>query len=200
MNLTRRNLVLGAVTAALVVRLPPVLAQTDPSATFVAGFGRDLVAIVNGPGSAEAKAAQMETAIERSVDVDAIARFCLGRFVRQASPAQLADYTRLFHRVLARTITGHIGDYRGVSFTVGRTLPNADGHAVLTVVVRPGQAPAQVQWVVAKTDGGPKVVDVVAEGTSLRLTQRSDYGSFLSRNGGDVAALIAAMKRQTGQA
>jgi phospholipid transport system substrate-binding protein len=38
---------------------------------------------------------------------------------------------------------------------------------------------------------------VVAEGTSLRLTQRSDYTSFLSQHNGDVGALIAALKRQT---
>jgi phospholipid transport system substrate-binding protein len=44
--------------------------------------------------------------------------------------------------------------------------------------------------------GSPKIVDVVAEGTSLRLTQRSDYASYLSQHGNNVDALIAAMKAQ----
>ena len=39
-------------------------------------------------------------------------------------------------------------------------------------------------------------MDVVAEGTSLRLTQRSDYASYLTHNGNDVEKLIAAMRRQ----
>jgi phospholipid transport system substrate-binding protein len=55
-----------------------------------------------------------------------------------------------------------------------------------------------VQWVVDEVDGHPKIVDVVAEGTSLRLTQRSDYGSYLQQHGDSVDALIAAMRRQVG--
>lgn len=65
-----------------------------------------------------------------------------------------------------------------------------------TTVQRPGNAPTNVRWVVSTTTGSPKIVDVVAEGTSLRLTQRSDYASFLGRNGNNLDALLAAMRRQ----
>ena len=40
------------------------------------------------------------------------------------------------------------------------------------------------------------MVDVIAEGTSLRLTQRSDYAAFLSHNNNNIQALIDAMKQQ----
>ncbi len=60
----------------------------------------------------------------------------------------------------------------------------------------PNSAPTNVRWVVSTATGTPKIVDVVAEGTSLRLTQRSDYASYMSRNGNNVDALLAAMKRQ----
>jgi phospholipid transport system substrate-binding protein len=40
---------------------------------------------------------------------------------------------------------------------------------------------------------------VIAEGTSLRLTQRQDYASFLSHNGNSIPALIAAMHQQVSQ-
>jgi phospholipid transport system substrate-binding protein len=53
-----------------------------------------------------------------------------------------------------------------------------------------------VQWVVNQVGGRPRVIDVVAEGTSLRLTQRSDYAAYLSRNNNSVDALISAMKQQ----
>ncbi len=41
---------------------------------------------------------------------------------------------------------------------------------------------------------------MVAEGTSLRLTQRSDYASYLSRNNNNIDALITAMQQQVAQA
>ena len=44
-----------------------------------------------------------------------------------------------------------------------------------------------------------KVIDVIAEGTSLRLTQRSDYAAYLTRNNNDVDALINAMRQQLAQ-
>ena len=37
---------------------------------------------------------------------------------------------------------------------------------------------------------------MVAEGTSLRLTQRSDYSSYLNHNGNNIDSLIGAMRRQ----
>jgi phospholipid transport system substrate-binding protein len=46
---------------------------------------------------------------------------------------------------------------------------------------------------------GRRAYCVIAEGTSMRLTQRDDYASFLARNNGDVEALIAALRRQAAE-
>ena len=110
--------------------------------------------------------------------MDAIARFCLGRFVSRATPAQLAEFTQLFHGVLVNNITTKIGEYRGVTFRMAETAARGAETFVGTVVQRPNQAPTNVRWVVSNASGTPKIVDVVAEGTSLRLTQQSDYASF----------------------
>jgi phospholipid transport system substrate-binding protein len=41
-----------------------------------------------------------------------------------------------------------------------------------------------------------RIIDVVAEGVSLRLTQRSDYAAFLTRNNNDIDSLMRAMRQQ----
>ncbi len=69
-----------------------------------------------------------------------------------------------------------------------------------TTVERPNNPPTQVDWIISEASGNPKIVDVVAEGTSLRLTQRSDYASYLHQNNGSVAALIEAMRHQVANA
>jgi len=101
-----------------------------------------------------------------------------------------------FQRYLMGNITGKVGDYQGVSFTMGRTQAREAEAIVSTTVTRPGNAPNKVDWIVGDETGTPKIVDVIAEGTSLRLTQRSDYSAFLTRNGGNVQALIDAMAKQ----
>ena len=142
------------------------------------------------------KEQQIRPLIDQAVDVDAIARFCLGRFVSTATPPQLTEFTRLFHGVLVNNITSKIGEYRGVTFHMTETTMRGGEAYVGTTVQRPNNAPTNVHWVVSTTTGAPKIVDVVAEGTSLRLTQRSDYASFLSHNANSIDSLLAAMRRQ----
>ena len=202
--LTRRAL-LAAATAVSFLGLvtggmPFARAQgTDAATTFVDRTGKALVAAVNGPGSAEQKKEALRTIIDRDVDVAEIARFCLGRFWRVATPQQQQDYTALFHQVLVNNITGKIGDYKGVAFALGRGSPRGADTAVSTTVTRPGNEPSRVDWLVTMVSGAPKITDVIAEGTSLRLTQRDDYSAFLARNNGNVQALIDAMRRQSVQ-
>jgi phospholipid transport system substrate-binding protein len=63
-------------------------------------------------------------------------------------------------------------------------------------VERPNNAPATVDWVVGQAASAPKIVDLVAEGTSLRVTQRQDYASYLSQNANNIDALIQAILKQ----
>ncbi|HEY6431680.1 MAG TPA: ABC transporter substrate-binding protein, partial [Acetobacteraceae bacterium] len=113
-----------------------------------------------------------------------------------ATPQQQQQYLDLFHRVLVGSIDAKIGEYQGVTFTIGRTVTRAEGQVVSTIINRPGQAPADVDWVVQTVNGSPKIVDVIADGTSLRLTQRSDYSSFIVHNNESIQALLDAMKKQ----
>ena len=201
--LTRRTLLISSAPVLLAAGLvlksglawaaPPAPAEAT---TFVLALGSKLTSIVNGQGDYDAKKRALQPLIEQAVDIDGIARFCLGRFFRTATPAQQADYLHVFHDVLVNNIGGKIGEFEGVSFRPTTTLQRDNDDLVGTLITRPNQQPNTVQWVVEQVDGRPKVVDVIAEGTSLRLTQRSDYSAYLSRNGNNVDALVAAMKQQ----
>ena len=196
--LTRRRLLAFTAVTALVAAcgLRPAAAQSSSANAFIKQFADSLVSIVNGPeGNAQKKAA-LGPVIDSNVDVARIARFCLGRFWATATPAQQSEYTTLFHQVLLNEISGHLGDYRGVSYAMtGDTSQGADT-LVGTLINRPNAPAANVKWVVDSSSGAPKVVDVIAEGTSMRLTQRNDYASYFSQHGNNIDALIAALKKQ----
>ena len=205
--MTRRTLLTlaagGAVTLAGASVLPrswlahPAYAQSEGQASaFVKRTGTQLVDVVNGPGSTAEKRQRLQQVIDSTVDVAGIARFCLGRFWRRASPEQQRTYVGLFHEVLLNNIAGHLGEYQGVRFDMGDAQHRADGDHVSTTIMRPNNPPAQVDWVIDNVNGSPKVIDVIAEGTSLRLTQRSDYAAYLTRNGDNVQTLIDALRRR----
>ncbi len=202
--LTRRTLLTVSLAGAALVGgggFPGLAhAQTaEQAVAFVDQTGKELTGVVNSPGSAADKQPKLKEIVDRVVDVDSVARFCLGRFWRTATPDQQKAYLLLFHQVLLKNITSKLGDFQGVPFVVGRATPHDGAVSVATVGTRPGNSPANVEWLVNAGRGGPHIIDVVAEGTSLRLTQRSDYASYLARNGNSVSALLDAMKQQLTQ-
>jgi len=200
----RRTLLILA-TATLLPGTPVLIGRAaaqspDNASAFVKSIGDKLVGVVNGPGTEREKRERLTQIIDSGVDVDGVARFCLGRYWRNASPEQQKRYTELFHQVLVNNITSKLGEYQGVRFTMGRAQHRDDNDVVSTVVERPNNPPTNVDWIISNASGSPKIIDVVAEGTSLRLTQRSDYASYLSRNNNNIDALLNAMQQQVAQA
>jgi len=196
----RTQFLLSGLALGLALLLSAPRARAQDAAAFVRQTGDALVQVVNSTAPRPTKREELERVLDRTVDVEGIARFALGRFWRAANPQQQQEYVHLFHEVLLNSITSKLGEYRGVQFTVGRTVPRQGGATVQTVILRPNNPPTNVQWVVADTGGSAKIEDVIAEGTSLRVTQQSDYISYLQHNGNSVQALINALRRQLAQA
>ncbi len=194
---------LAAVTSA-VVALPASTAHaqaTDKAAAFAKATGDKLVSVINGPGSDHDKRVALTRVIDATVDVDGVARFCLGRFWTQATPAEQKEYLSLFHAVLVTNITSKLWPVSGCIVHDGPD-PRAgrEDVAVLTTVLRPNNPPADVDPGLSPAPPpSPRIIDVIAEGTSPWPTQRQDYASFLSHNGNSIPALIAAMRQQVSQ-
>lgn len=179
---------------ALSARAAP---SPQAAASFIQQAGSELAADLNAPGTVAAKRPQLVAFMERVVDVDEVGRFVLGRYWRTATPQQQQEYLQLFRTVLTNAVVLRLGDYQGgVTLSVVRSEPAGDGVHVATQIARPGNATYNVTWVVGGTDGQPRIVDVIAEGVSLRQTQRSDYASYLQQHGGNVGALIQALQAQ----
>lgn len=203
--LTRSVLIRRLAAALLAASLAaPARAQVAPqdAADFIQRAGVQLATTIGGAGSVDEKRRRIAPFMAEVVDVEGVARFVLGRFWRLATPEQQRTYVGLFNQVLANSIAGRLGEYRGadaVKVTVGRPDPRPEGVLVPTTIVRPNNQPVNVTWLVTEAGGKPKVADVIAEGMSLRLAQRSDYSAYIQRNNNDVGALIRALEVQVSQ-
>jgi len=169
--------------------------------TFVDKAGQDLVNAINDQRLNQAQRRDKVASILRTaIDIEGTGRFILGRYVRQASPAELQDYLKPFDEIIIRNLSSRFGEYRGVKFSLGRSQQRTEEDALVsTLVERPNTPSFTLDWRVAEINGQPKVVDVIAEGTSLRLTTRSEYAAVIQRNSGRVASLLDAMRGQIAQ-
>jgi phospholipid transport system substrate-binding protein len=188
-----------AMTALGHFAIPAAHAEMDinTAAQFIQGTGQELVSVLNSSQPVAARRQQVAAVLRKTVDVDGVGRFILGRWWRVATPAEQQEYMKLFEETLIRNLSARFGEYQGVRFSLGRAQQRTEDDALVnTFIERPNSAPFSLDWRVGEVGGQPRVVDVIAEGTSLRLTQRSEYSAVISRNGGQVAPLLDAMRRQ----
>jgi phospholipid transport system substrate-binding protein len=196
---------LAAMLAGVILSTPlwcgqPAWGQSGPQAVaLVTATSEQLVLIVNAKDPREDKRRQLRAVIDATVDVDDIARFCLGRFWNVATPDQRQQYLVRFHDLLVSEIAGRLGDYQGVAVQIGAVEPNSDVQIVATMVKRPKDPPVEVDWVVSTTTGRPKIIDLLASGTSMRLTRSADVTAYLAHHHYDVHELIEAMNHQVAQ-
>jgi phospholipid transport system substrate-binding protein len=200
----RRLLLSSPFFAAVALALPQVgRAEMDlnRATTFVQTAGNELVAAINDPRlDLNARREKVAQILRRTIDIEGTGRFILGRYVRQATPAEIAEYNRLFDDIIVRNLSARFGEYRGVRFSLGRSQQRTEEDALVnTIIERPNTPPFSLDWRVSEIGGQPRVVDVIAEGTSLRLTTRSEYSAVIQRNGGRVASLLEAMRNQITQ-
>jgi phospholipid transport system substrate-binding protein len=203
-TMTRRLILTAPLLAAGLIALPRVArAQIDPgrATAFIQTAGNELVAAIDDPRiNLVTRRERVAATLRRTIDIEGTGRFILGRYVRQATPAELAEYNRLFDDIIVRNLSARFGEYRGVRFSLGRSQQRTEEDVLVnTIVERPNTPAFSLDWRVSEINGQPRVVDVIAEGTSLRLTTRSEYSAVIQRNGGRVASLLEAMRNQIAQ-
>lgn len=189
-HLTRRTL-LGT---ACFLGLLPSLAAASPATDFVSSFGDQLATILNAKTSTAQKREKVLPLLRKNVDIQGIGRYVLGRYWRVATSEQQKEYLHLFENVLLYAVTAQIGHYENVSLHIIGSVSTPAGEKVSLQVRRPHQPDVNMTTVISGNP--PKVIDLYGEGASMRMTQRSDYSAYLSRNGGKVQTLIDALKKQ----
>jgi phospholipid transport system substrate-binding protein len=191
----RALLALPAALAPLAAHAQHMDAQR--ATAFIQSTGEELVAVLNSNAPVTERREQVAAILRRAVDIEGTGRFILGRWWRVATPAEQQEYLRLFEESLIRNLASRFGEFQGVRFSIGRSQARTEEDVLVTTLVeRPNTAPLTLDWRVAEVNGQPRIVDLVAEGSSLRLTQRSEYSSVIQRGGNQVSALLAAMRAQ----
>lgn len=129
-----------------------------------------------------------------NVDLNSVGRFILTRYWNKATPDQRQEFLALFEDVAVYTWATKFKDYSGEAMTVLGVRQEADEVFVDSTLEQRQGPPVMVIWRLNKTPAGYRVVDLTVEGISMVLTYRSEYTSVIQRSGGDVGALLTAMR------
>lgn len=189
----------GLAVAAFSVAPPASATAEGRSSQFVERLGRDAITVLTDEGlSREARLAGFRQLLRDGFAIEAIGRFVLGRHWTQASGEQRAAFLVAFEDFVVNSYAARFSQYGGETLRiVDERADGESGHAVNSQIVRPSAPPIMVQWRVRDAEGGPKIVDVVIEGVSLAITQRSEFASVIQQNGGRIDPLIEQLRQKS---
>jgi phospholipid transport system substrate-binding protein len=131
-------------------------------------------------------------------DGPGIARFVLGRYWRSASEQEQQEFLKLFEDYVVFVYGTRLSNFSGETFKVRGTRIDETGTIVSTDILSPnGEAPIKVDWRLITDHGAFKINDVIIEGISMLVTQRSEFASVIQRHGGQVSGLLELMRERT---
>ncbi len=194
----RRTVLATALLGTALPWLPAAATASVPDAeSFIRQIGDEVMVILTDQSKNDSqKLAELKAMLDSYTDIDLISRLVLGRYWKTASDAERDDYVQLFHELLMKTLAARLGDYNGQTFEiVGSQQVSKVDSTVATKIIRvAGKPPLNVDWRVRDRDGNFAIIDVVAEGVSLVVSQRNEVGSIVEREG--MPGLIAAMRER----
>ena len=170
---------------------------------YVRTNANDVLASLNAPGlTASERRAQFQTYMDEFANLDAVAKFVIGKYAKRFSDEEMETYLATFREYALAVYEFYFNEYRGRDVkVVGSTDRNSRDSIVDTEIVRADGQELEVRWRVLNRGGQYQVVDVAlqAEGTMiwLAIEQRAQFLSILDKNNGSSEALIEVIDGMT---
>lgn len=196
-NSHSRRHVLMTAAALVLVAAPPVAAAglTDGRArALVDQVVGDINRVIASGKPLSAMIADFERIFTRYADVAIIARSTLGNDANRASAAQMSAYTEAFRGYIARKYGKRFNEFVGGRIEVNSVRQVKSWHEVKSTAYLRGQSPFEVSFLVSDRSGKDLFFDMIIEGISLRLSERTEIGAMLDRRRGDINALIEDLR------
>ena len=195
---TRRTAV-GAFALAVLLRPLMAAAAIGSRQEFIQELGNRTLAVLDQAVAPPEKLNQLKQLLDQSTDLELVARLVLGRYWRQATPEQQAEYVRLFKELVMQTMAERFSWYTGETFEITGAKPVDERDTmVATRILRPsGKPPIMVDWRVRESGGSFLLIDILAEGVSLVVTQRAEAADVIGRDGLD--GLLGQMRTRLAQ-
>tara|TARA_Y100000589_G_C26889959_1_gene521663 strand:+ start:51 stop:662 length:612 start_codon:yes stop_codon:yes gene_type:complete len=181
-------------------------AQTSPdgAAEFLRKVGDETIVLLKDRSRPKLeKEEELRKILNKSIDMKTIGRFALGKTWREINDEQKARYLKLFRDYVLYSYSKRLLTYAGETFNVVKSRPIRRDALVYTLINQASGQPLETYWRIRRQDNDYYVIDVIVEGISMAVTQRSEFRTVIRQRGiegffDSLRTIIGRMRKSTG--
>ena len=153
----------------------------------------EAASVLKSADPVESKIIKLNDIAERSVDIDGIGMYALGKHKKTMSDEQKTKYKKLFKSYFLKSFSSRLVDYTDPKINVvSQKVINKKYTIVNSILEATSKRPEiKIDWrIYTKNPDKPLIRDLIVEGLSLARTQKEEFNSVIQNNDGDLNALF----------
>lgn len=191
----KRRDFLAATAAVSILPMQALALNSGEAQVLVGKVVTDINKVIGSGKSLSSMINDFEKIFRRYGDVSFIAGSALGPDARRLSGSQKTAYINAFTGYISRKYGKRFNEFVGGRIQVNNTKKLKKFYEVQGTAHLQGKSPFELNFLVSDRTGKDLFFDMVIEGISLRLTEKSEIGAMLDKNRGDLNKLIADLKK-----
>ena len=153
--------------------------------------------ILSGDDPVESKIIKLNDIAERSVDIDGIGMYTLGKYRKSISEEDKSKYQKLFKSYFLKSFSSRLIDYTDPKINVISEKKVSDNYTIVNSLLEAskGRPEVKIDWrIYTKNPDKPLIRDLMVEGLSLARTQKEEFNSIIQNNNGDINSLFKVLE------
>ena len=168
----------------------------DPS-DLINDIVNEASSILKSSDPVESKIIKLNDIAERSVDINGIGMYALGKHKKSMSEDEKTKYKKLFKSYFLKSFSSRLVDYTDPKINVISQKKINEKYTIVNSILEATSKRPQVKidWrIYTKNPEKPLIRDLIVEGLSLARTQKEEFNSVIQNNDGDLNALFKTLE------
>ncbi len=165
---------------------------------FISSLSSEASDIMSSKLSDDEKIIRLKEIGKRSVDIDGVGLYTLGKYRKTLTESQKKQYKELFENYFLKSFSGRLVGYTDAKIAVlSEEIKNEKYTIVYSKLIGTSERPeVKIDWrVYTKDPENPLIRDLVIEGLSLARTQKEEFNSIIANNDGKIEALFENLNK-----
>ena len=153
--------------------------------------------VLSSDDPVESKIIKLNDIAERSVDINGIGMYTLGKYRKTISEEDKSKYQKLFKSYFLKSFSSRLIDYTDPKINVVSEKKVSDKYTIVNSILEAnkGRPEVKIDWrIYTKNPEKPLIRDLMVEGLSLARTQKEEFNSVIQNNNGDINSLFKVLE------